>query len=315
MMTNAAASAIADTAFAAYVEGGTVALTGAGKAVAAIAGGFAAGGISGGNLQSAIIGAFTAGLQFGIGEALGHVTTTLGAANSNYLAKAAAHAAVGCASGAAAGGSCKAGAMAAGFSSLAGPYLPGGNAQGFHGGNMLGRMMVGAVASKLGGGKAENGALTAAFEYLFNELSHSTTCRQRAVCTNDSVSNDRIWRLAGEMKRDVVFFINAVEDELGVRLRVIQGFRTFEEQEALYAQGRTAPGAIVTNARGGASNHNFGYAVDVARLTTNDGIDWTRIDAPIADIASRFNLSWGGTWKFRDYPHFERLPKDRKPGG
>lgn len=41
------------------------------------------------------------------------------------------------------------------------------------------------------------------------------------------------------------------------------GLRTYEEQNALYAQGRTAPGNKVTNAKGGFSNHNFGIAFDI----------------------------------------------------
>jgi hypothetical protein len=39
--------------------------------------------------------------------------------------------------------------------------------------------------------------------------------------------------------------------------------RSFAEQDALYAQGRTKPGKIVTKARGGFSNHNFGVAFDI----------------------------------------------------
>ena len=53
----------------------------------------------------------------------------------------------------------------------------------------------------------------------------------------------------------------------GVELRVVQGLRTKEQQDALYAQGRTAPpppkGKIVTDARGGHSMHNYGLAVDM----------------------------------------------------
>src|SRR5881397_2564020 len=43
----------------------------------------------------------------------------------------------------------------------------------------------------------------------------------------------------------------------GITIRVISGLRTYDEQNDLYAQGRTEPGKIVTNARGGYSNHNF----------------------------------------------------------
>jgi len=51
-------------------------------------------------------------------------------------------------------------------------------------------------------------------------------------------------------------------------LKLISGLRTYEEQDALYAQGRTAPGPKVTNAPGGHSNHNFGLAFDMVFLTT-----------------------------------------------
>lgn len=42
----------------------------------------------------------------------------------------------------------------------------------------------------------------------------------------------------------------------------ISGTRSDAEQNALFAQGRTAPGSIVTNARAGESDHNFGVGVD-----------------------------------------------------
>ena len=46
----------------------------------------------------------------------------------------------------------------------------------------------------------------------------------------------------------------------GLSARLISGTRTFAEQDRLYAQGRTEPGNVVTNARGGQSNHNYGIA-------------------------------------------------------
>ena len=131
----------------------------AGSAVAAAAGGFAAGGISGGNLQSAVQGALFASLNFGIGEVTGHGALAFG--SSEYAANAGMHAVVGCAQQAAAGGSCRAGALSAGFSALAGP-MPGAN-------GLAQRVIIGAIASRIAGDKAQNGALTAAFDYLFNE--------------------------------------------------------------------------------------------------------------------------------------------------
>jgi hypothetical protein len=47
----------------------------------------------------------------------------------------------------------------------------------------------------------------------------------------------------------------------------VQGVRTFAEQDALYAQGRTRKGLRVTNAKGGQSYHNYGLAADCALLT------------------------------------------------
>lgn len=57
----------------------------------------------------------------------------------------------------------------------------------------------------------------------------------------------------------------------GLRLRITQAFRTFAEQDALYAQGRTKPGAKVTNAKGGQSSHNYGLAIDIALLYDKNG--------------------------------------------
>jgi len=50
----------------------------------------------------------------------------------------------------------------------------------------------------------------------------------------------------------------------GVRIVWVQGLRTWEEQDALYRQGRLTPGKVVTRARGGESWHNFGMAADAA---------------------------------------------------
>ncbi|CAH1194590.1 hypothetical protein PAECIP111892_01752 [Paenibacillus auburnensis] len=103
----------------------------------------------------------------------------------------------------------------------------------------------------------------------------------------------------------------------GIPIVITQGLRTIAEQNALYAQGRTAPGNVVTHARGGYSNHNFGVAIDFA-LLTNDGrsVSWdTKIDADrdgMADwneviaIAKALGFTWGGDFKsIYDAPHFE----------
>lgn len=99
----------------------------------------------------------------------------------------------------------------------------------------------------------------------------------------------------------------------GSSLLVTQGLRTWEEQDALYAKGRTvAPIGkqyIVTNAKGGQSYHNFGLAFDVAVLDAAGKLDWDT-SHPGWVLAGRLGksvgLEWGGDWKsFRDLPHFQ----------
>lgn len=50
------------------------------------------------------------------------------------------------------------------------------------------------------------------------------------------------------------------------QVRIVQGFRSFPEQQALYNQGRTTPGPRVTAAKAGQSYHNYGLAVDFCLL-------------------------------------------------
>jgi hypothetical protein len=94
----------------------------------------------------------------------------------------------------------------------------------------------------------------------------------------------------------------------GTTVEVVQGLRTFAEQDELYAKGRTTPGAIVTQARGGESNHNFGLAVDLCPFT-NGKPDWNApmsVWAAIGASAAAHGLEWGGRWKkFIDKPHVE----------
>ena len=98
---------------------------------------------------------------------------------------------------------------------------------------------------------------------------------------------------------------------------VTSGLRTREEQEALYAQGRTKPGNIVTNADGviHKSNHQGGNAVDVVPYPEmwSDkkklrefggfvlGIAAILKDQGVIDI----DVEWGGHWRFLDLPHFQ----------
>ncbi len=94
----------------------------------------------------------------------------------------------------------------------------------------------------------------------------------------------------------------------GLQVEIVQGLRTFAEQDGLFAQGRTRPGPIVTRARGGQSNHNYGLAVDVVPF--NDGQpNWNAplgVWTTIGTEAEKLGLEWGGDWKkFVDKPHIQ----------
>jgi len=107
---------------------------------------------------------------------------------------------------------------------------------------------------------------------------------------------------------DKVRAIAAQLEAEGIDIRVTQSLRTEAEQNALYAQGRTTAGQIVTNASWGTSWHNFGLAVDVAPLTPQ-GIDWD-IHHPvwgrIVDVGRSVGLTSGAEWRtFPDWPHLQ----------
>jgi len=108
--------------------------------------------------------------------------------------------------------------------------------------------------------------------------------------------------------------VHAAMDALAAKrtfFRVAQGLRTYAEQDALYAQGRTSPGHIVTNARGGWSNHNFGMAVDCYPFLSgaSGDLNWNARSpqfGAMVDALKWEGLVWGGDWhSLPDPPHFQ----------
>jgi peptidoglycan L-alanyl-D-glutamate endopeptidase CwlK len=97
----------------------------------------------------------------------------------------------------------------------------------------------------------------------------------------------------------------------GIELLVISTYRDIESQDAIFAQGRTAPGKIVTNARGGQSFHNWRVAYDCVPLRHGkpvwgtagaDGDLWRQV----GELGEAQGLEWAGHWKrFREFPHFQ----------
>lgn len=121
----------------------------------------------------------------------------------------------------------------------------------------------------------------------------------------DKISIDRVNKLHPKVRSAFKMFIESAELELGITLRITQGLRTIAEQDALYAQGRTIKGAIVTNAKGGQSYHNYGLAIDVVPMVDNKP-QWNYDYSRLQPIAARFGIVWGGTFKsIVDKPHFE----------
>ncbi|MBT2293444.1 M15 family metallopeptidase [Paenibacillus albidus] len=137
--------------------------------------------------------------------------------------------------------------------------------------------------------------------------------------TLDEVNNKSAARLNGlnpAVRAGTVALIQR-SYEKGVPIVITQGLRTIAEQNALYAQGRTKPGPIVTHARGGTSYHNYGLAVDFALLLPDgrsvswdmnrDGDKDTRSDwQEVIQEAKKLGFDWGGDWSsFKDYSHLQ----------
>ena len=97
--------------------------------------------------------------------------------------------------------------------------------------------------------------------------------------------------------------------EQGIDILVTSTYRDMESQDALYAQGRTAPGKIVTNAKSGQSFHNYRCAVDIVPLV-NGKADWDcshPVWAKVAELGKAAGLEWAGDWKgsFKEMAHFQ----------
>lgn len=141
----------------------------------------------------------------------------------------------------------------------------------------------------------------------------------------DQVTLQRIQTLHPRIRQEVdALYRNQIATSLtgNARCRFAYTLRTFAEQDAIYAQGRTklydANGkrlGIVTKAKGGQSIHNYGLALDIV-LINNGSASWDvnvdfdkdgRADwMEIVNIFKANGWEWGGDWKFKDAPHFQK---------
>ena len=112
--------------------------------------------------------------------------------------------------------------------------------------------------------------------------------------------------LAPPAKQRAEAFIAAAKAK-GIDLLVTSTYRDNESQDALYAQGRTTPGNIVTRAKAGQSWHNYRCALDVVPLVNGKAIwDDQALWKQVGEIGKSCGLEWAGDWvTFKEFPHFQ----------
>lgn len=123
----------------------------------------------------------------------------------------------------------------------------------------------------------------------------------------DARTKANILSLHPSIQSKAAAFMERIRTELG-DFRITSGYRSYEEQNALYAQGRTKPGKIVTGARGGFSNHNFGLAFDITLFVDGQPKWEDPLYLRAGKIGEEMGWDWagGGTGEdFNDIPHFE----------
>ena len=100
--------------------------------------------------------------------------------------------------------------------------------------------------------------------------------------------------------------LDELENELGDdKWRIVSGYRSFPQQFALYAKGRTEPGSIVTYAKPGFSYHNYGIAADYAYFEPGknpwEDAPWQEFRRAVYKVGG---FIWGGNFrKFKDMGH------------
>lgn len=125
--------------------------------------------------------------------------------------------------------------------------------------------------------------------------------------TWDYHSDRRINTLHPSIRAKAKEFIIRAEKELGIKLRITAALRTWEEQNEIYAKGRTASGKVVSWAKAGQSYHNYGLAFDLVEIANGTAL-WTNPNwEKIGELGESIGFVWGGRWKGRkiDRPHFQ----------
>jgi RHS repeat-associated protein len=145
-------------------------LLGLDAVASAVIGGAIGGAISSGNIQGAVLGGVSAAFFIGVGSATGMHGAGLDAylQPDKLLPNIAGHAAIGCFQGAAAAGKCGPSALAGAMTAFAGPLMANMNRVA----GTVASAALGGATSVVGGGKFQNGAITGAFGYLYNQAAY-----------------------------------------------------------------------------------------------------------------------------------------------
>ena len=98
-------------------------------------------------------------------------------------------------------------------------------------------------------------------------------------------------------------------EEAGLNVLITETYRSPERQDYLYEQGRTRPGKVVTWTRD--SRHTGRMAWDICKNLKGHEYSDQLFFKKCGEIAKRLGITWGGTWKTPDTPHFE-VTKDWK---
>lgn len=98
-------------------------------------------------------------------------------------------------------------------------------------------------------------------------------------------------------------------EEAGLNVLITETYRSQERQDYLYEQGRTRPGKVVTWTRD--SRHEGRMAWDICKNVKGHEYSDQLFFGKCGEIAERLGITWGGTWKTPDQPHFE-VTKDWK---
>ena len=121
------------------------------------------------------------------------------------------------------------------------------------------------------------------------------------------INSRDIKELLPPVKKRVEAFLSAAK-AAGIDLLVTSTYRDHASQAALYAQGRTAPGKIVTNAKPGQSFHNHRCAIDVVPIRNGKPV-WDAKDPvwqEVGRLGKAAGLEWAGDWKrFKEMAHFQ----------